>query len=466
MNRLCCSLFLLTTAALCLCSCGEEAPAVAGGGRGDRGGGRGGFPGFGAPAQQVAAIPVEVAEVARGSISDYLETSGTLEAESEVDIVARTAGPVVELLTEEGRFVEQGQLLARIDDRELKLQLETAKVNLKEAELAYQRAETSLDAAIIPQESFDSAKARYDGLLAQMKERELQLTYTEIRAPFSGLIIERAVKNAQFVTNGTRLFRISDFTPLLCPIQLPEKELRQVHQGQRAVVGVEAYPDLEFTAKVLRINPVVDAGTGTFRVTLEVDGRDRLRPGMFGTVRLETAVHENALTMPKVALVLESVGDTVYVFDDGVARRRDVELGFEHGDTVEVSSGLEEGDQVIVVGQDSVSDGATVYLFDRGEPTPTAANRGPGSTGEGPAERQAVAEGGRPGPDAGGPQAGGPQRGGGPGGGRRDPRAIDWNDPAQLERMRGMMRQRGLSDKEIEERLKQMKERFSNGSSG
>ncbi|HVS14324.1 MAG TPA: efflux RND transporter periplasmic adaptor subunit [Thermoanaerobaculia bacterium] len=410
-------------------------------------GGPGGFPGFG---DRQAAVPVEVAVVARRDIADNLETTGTLEAEQEVDIVARSSGPIVRLETEEDRFVRAGELLARIDPRELQAQLSVSRVGLEEARANFERARASFESGIVSQEAYDQTRARFLSAEAQIESLELQLSYTEIRAPFDGLIIERAVKFAEFVSNGARLFRISDFDPLLCNVQIPEKDLGRLELGQRATLRVGAYRERRFEARVLRINPVVDSATGTLKVTLAVAGEGVLRPGMFASLYLQTAVHENALVVPKRALVLESIGDTVYVVDGDRAARREVRLGYQEADDVEVLAGLAEGERVVVVGQDELSDGTPVQVLTDavvGIPaaTPPASAGAAGARDGAPAPAPQV-EGGTPS----GPGRFGP----GPGGMRE----IDWNDEAQVERLRSMMRQRGLSDEQVEERLQRMRQ--------
>jgi membrane fusion protein (multidrug efflux system) len=463
------AVFALAVLALLLAAgCGDAGADAGGREAGGAPGGRrgGGFPPGGFPGGeggQSAAIPVEVAEVVRRDVADLLETTGTLEAEQEVDVVARIGGPIVELGAEEGDRVREGDLLARIDDRELRAQLEILRVALEEARANYERAQASFAAQIISREALDQTKARFESAAAQIKGVEIQLGYTRVAAPFGGLVIERAVKLQEFVQNGGRLFRISDFDPLLCPIQIPEKDLRRIRKGQSAFLTVEAFPDERFAASVLRINPVVDRASGTVKVTLAVQGRELLRPGMFASVHLRTDVHADATVIPKRALVLESIGDTVYVLEEGVARRREVSLGFEEAELVEVLSGLQPGERVLVVGQDSVSDGTPVYVL--------AETAAPAATSATPSAETGGAEtggGGRPLGAAGGPggpagQGAGPGRGGGPGGFRPQ---IDWNDPQSVERVKAMMRQRGLSDSQIEERLERMKAMGAGGGPG
>jgi membrane fusion protein (multidrug efflux system) len=364
-------------------------------------------------------VPVRLEVARRQAISEHLETNGTLEAENEVDLVARAAGPITELLAEEGDTVAAGELLARIDDREAQNQVAIATVNRDEARLAFNRAQSTFDKGLVSQEAHDVALSALQSAAAQLEAAELQLAYTEVRAPFAGLVVTRHIRQAQYVSPGTPLFRLSDFTPLLCPIEVPEKDLSRLRVAQPARLQVEAFPEETFDARVLRIRPTVDPTTGTVTVTLEVEGRDLLRPGMFASVFLETDTHEGALVVPREALVLDSIGDTVFVRDGDVAVRREVRLGFRDQELVEVLEGVAEGDEVIVLGQDGLADGTPVVVLD-----------GIGS-GSAPAERGAAA--------ADGPPA------------------------DRLEMIRQRLRERGLSDEEIEQRLEQIRQRGGPG---
>lgn len=345
-------------------ACGGEEAAGPGGGSGPGGRPGGGPPGgFGGGSAPVTAVPVEVVEILPGPISAFIETNGTLEAEREVDIVARTGGPLVALNTEEGVQVKAGEILAQIDELEARAQVEIARVALQDAEIVYNRAKASLENAVVSQEVYDTALSALESAKAQLSGNEIQLGYTRITAPFDGLIIQRAVKFGETVTAGQQLFRISDFDPLLCVIGVPERDLARLSVGQPAILQVEAFPGEQFQGRVLRISPVVDAATGTIRVTLEVNRQGRLSPGMFAGVRLVTDVRQDALIMPKRALSLESLADSVFVVEDGAAYRRNVTLGYEEDDRVEVTSGLDRGDRVIVVGQDGLTDATPVQIL-------------------------------------------------------------------------------------------------------
>lgn len=447
------------------CSGSEEAGGRPGGApasAAQRPGG-GGAPGAGGPPQGAAAVPVETAPVVRREIASFIETNGTLEAENEVDIVARVSAPIVELSTEEGRAVRKGQVLARLEQDELRAQVEISKVALREAELALERAEELNSERLISIEEYEQARNRFETAKAQLEGSEILIGYTTIRAPFDGLIVARYVDFAEQVATNTRLFRISDFDPLLCPIQVPERELPLLRVGQEAFIEVEAWADERFSAHVLRISPVVDATTGTIKVTLEVAARGKLRPGMFARASLKTASKPDTLVIPRTALSLESIGDTVYIATDGKAERREVELGFQEGDSVEVLSGLAEGEQVVTVGQDGLSDGTPVQVLGDREPEPTperVAGVPEGAAAPSGADgtpQQAVAPGTDPEPAV---EADSRNWGDGSGMTRMD---LSQATPEQLDRLKKAMRGRGMSEEEIEQRLETIRERQRGG---
>ena len=215
----------LVASLLVLLACGGDESSSNGA---RQGGGPGDYPGAaarsgGGGTQQPAAVPVEVATVERRSISSFIETNGTLEAENEVDIVARVTAPIIGLQVEEGMAVQAGQLLARIDDQEIRASSEISRVNLQEAEQSFERAKTLRESQLVSPEEYEQALTRVETARAQYEADRIELGYTEIRAPFDGLIVARYIDLAEQVNPGTRLFRISDFTTLLCPIQVPER---------------------------------------------------------------------------------------------------------------------------------------------------------------------------------------------------------------------------------------------------
>ena len=155
-----------------------------------------------------------------------------------------------------------------------------------------------------------------------------------------------------------------DYDLLLARIYIPEKEIGKIKPGQKAKIEVEAFPNKSFAGIVKMINPVIDPTSGTVKVTIEIQKADTgLLPGMFASVYVLTDLHENAITIPKKALILESEIDRIYIFDNGEARLRDVSVGFSDGGRIEILAGVKSGETVITVGQEGLRDGAKVRIL-------------------------------------------------------------------------------------------------------
>lgn len=363
--------------------------AVSGCGNSDQGrDGRSRFGMMGRDGQEAAGIPVEAAPVKREDISTLLLTTTTLAPERAVDVVAKTSGLVTSLLVEEGDAVRAGQILAKLDEEELIIAMREAEIRAQNMKRIFERTAEMFEKNLVAKQTYDDAKFNYETAQSQYENAKLRVEYTQIRSPIDGVVTERLIEVGQRVNQNQILFRVGDFDPLLARIFIPEKEMRKVHVGQAAEVLVEAAPDRKFTGVVSRISPIVDPASGTVKVTLEI--RDRsgiLRPGMFANVNIITDTHENALVIPKKALILESERDEVFVIENGVVRKVQVELGYREGERVEVLSGLSEGQMVVTVGQEGLRDGMPVRLVGQGI-SQTQAGPSPGATGEPSAEAQ------------------------------------------------------------------------------
>ena len=187
--------------------------------------------------------------------------------------------------------------------------------------------------------------------------------YTNVRAPFDGVVTVRNVELGQRVNANQSLFIIADFNPLRAKIYVPEKDIRQLFEGQAAIITVEAEPGVEFTGTVKMVSPVVDPESGTSKVTIDInDHQGKLKPGMFASVFITTETHENTLIIPKKALVLESDVDQVYIYREGTAHKVNLKLGFVSGDNLEILAGLQEGDFVVTAGQDGLREGLPIRI--------------------------------------------------------------------------------------------------------
>lgn len=355
---------------------------------------RGGRPGMGAMARTGASIPVEVKTVGRGNIAATLLTYTSLEAERHVDVVSRTQGLVKSILVEEGDRVEEGQPLAQLDTDALELTLQEREVNMNSLESNYSRSQELLEQELLSSQEFEQTKFQYEAARTQYESAKLQLAYATIRSPFAGIVTERLIEVGNLVNANDVVFRTADLDPLLARIYVPEKDIGQVRAGQSVRINVEG-SDQTHTGRVARISPIVDPQSGTVKVTVEIRARrGTLRPGMFTTVNLVIAIHEDVLQVEKKALVAEAEGSYAFLFQNGTAEKRLLEIGIAEGDYMEVISGLSDGDSIITVGQEGLRNGAPVRIA--GQIPPVAEGSG-GASSEAPAASTAAEGGGREG---------------------------------------------------------------------
>jgi membrane fusion protein (multidrug efflux system) len=316
-----------------------------------------------AKADADAAIPVEVASPVRGEVIATYSGTATLEAEADAEVVAKVSAEVRRLAVEEGDRVRAGQLLAVLDDRQLRLQAAQARAALAKAERDYKRQVELHQKGLVAAGAFENLKFDLDNLRAAYDLAQLSLSYTEIRAPFAGIVSARHVKLGQTVQLGERLFRVTDPTPLKAEVFVPERELQRLKIGQQATVQLDALGGRAFPASVALVSPTIDATTATFKVTLQVDDKAGLvKPGMFARVGIVFERRANALTIPRAATLDADGTTTVFVVAEGKARNREVKLGLSNGANVEITSGLKPDEQVVVVGQNGLKDGNAVRV--------------------------------------------------------------------------------------------------------
>lgn len=319
---------------------------------------------FGGRQRQVAAaIPVQVAPVTKGEISLYLMQTTTIEAKRQVDVLAKVSGQVIQLPAEEGIRVKQGDLLAKLDEAELRINHIEAKVAMQTDKAALERAKNMLEKGLIAEETYASTRLQYESSHATYESARLQLEYTNIRAPFDGVITVRNVELGQRINVNESLFILADFNPLRAKIYVPEKNVGRIFIGQEAKITAEAQPGIEFSGVVQMVSPIIDPASGTSKVTIDInDNKGKLKPGMFSTVFITTDTHKDALIIQKKSLILESDRDQVYIYQEGKAHKVTLQTGFSSGENLEVLSGLQEGDLVVTAGQDGLREGLPIRI--------------------------------------------------------------------------------------------------------
>ena len=309
--------------------------------------------------KQEKKLPVEIAKAKLGSISSSIVTTASLEADSQVTIMSETTGVVRKLYVDEGTYVKEGQLLAELSDDDKQVALQKATVQYLTAKQDLDRKESSYRDKIISQADYDKSKSDMDVADAVKKAAEIELHRTQIRAPFSGVITERYIEKGQSIPIQAQLFTLVDRDPLEAKIYLPEKELVGVQENQTVDLSLNSEKGVDFQGTIKQINPAVDPKTGTVKVKVEVTKAPlAVRPGSFVDVRLVTQRHDNALLIPKKAILEEAGEQYVYAIYKDTAARRPVKIGFIDDVNAEVLSGLNTGDAIVIAGQGSLRDGA------------------------------------------------------------------------------------------------------------
>lgn len=320
-------------------------------------------------------IPVRAEQVQVGEMVESVQTHARLEAERWVRVLARTTGLVEELLVEEGDPVRSGQVLLRLEKRQLNLQLEQARIDLDKVRSSFSRIQALHDNRMVSESEFEAARLQLNNAKLRYEEALLNLEFAEITAPISGVVMERMVELGDLVRANQELFQLAVLQPLLARINVPEKRMDRIRVGQEARLYIESLPHRVVTGHVRMINPGVDPRSGTVKVTIEIpDTEQRLMPGMFASVRIITEQRPEALVMPRRALIIETDDDDVFVVRDGQAQRVPVTLGFAQGDHVEILDGLQAGEYVITVGAEGLRSGTPVRIVGLPDPESTVAD--------------------------------------------------------------------------------------------
>lgn len=308
-------------------------------------------------------LPVEVAVAKKGAISSWIITTASLEADRQVIVVSETTGIVDRILVEEGAPVGEGQTLAVLSDRQKQVELQRATIRLQNANVELKRKQTSFDQKIISLADYDKAKFEQEVADSEKKTAEVEISRLVIRSPFSGVVTERFVEKGQHIAVGAQLFTLVDREPLEAKIYLPEREIFGLKPDQEVLLALNAQKEVAFKGKIRQINPSVDPKSGTVKVTVEISkAPDEVRPGSFVDVRLITQQHENALLIPKKALIEEAGEQYVFLINNGLALRKSVRIGFMDNENAEVLSGLAAGNSVVIAGQGSLREGSKTQI--------------------------------------------------------------------------------------------------------
>ena len=317
------------------------------------------------------AVSVSAAPVESVSWQREIHAVTNLVAVEGVHLVAQLPGQVTGIYFHSGQRVSAGQRLVQIDDSNQRAQLASDRAAETLARLSYERAQHLYAAHATSEATLESARASYDSAKAATADIEATLAKLSVRAPFSGWIGVRDVSVGQYLSPSTEIAALNEWDPLRVQFTVPQSEIALIRVGQTVEIDVNAFPGHEFTGKVTALSSEVDANSRNITVQASLPNPDlRLRPGMFGNVRVHVGQSSGALAVPSTAISYNTFGDFVYVIEPRkvagrsmlVAAATPVHVGATRDDLTEIASGLKAGERVVTAGQIKLHDGVPVTV--------------------------------------------------------------------------------------------------------
>jgi membrane fusion protein (multidrug efflux system) len=370
------------------------------------GGGR--APGGGAFARP--PMTVDLAAASRETVAEEITIVGNLIGRATVEIVPKVGGRLEEVRVQLGDPVREGQLIARLEDREVREQVRQAEaafavgqatIRQRDADLTF--AETNVERSrslftrqLLPRQTLDDAEARYQSAVAQLDlaraqfdqararldELRITLGHMRIVSPVDGFVSRRDLDPGGFASSSAPVASVVDIRVVRLVANLVERDLRRVTPGTPARVDVDAFPGEVFEGRVARIAPVLDPATRTAQMEVEIPNPSfRLKPGMYARVALQLGRRERALVVPRNALVDVDGRRGVFLVEGGQAKFQLVEVGLQDERVVEIVGGLAEGQAVVTTGASALREGDPVVEPGQ-QPPAGSAGAGAGTGGQ------------------------------------------------------------------------------------
>lgn len=309
-------------------------------------------------------VPVKMMQVQNATVTDTVTAAGTLSAHESVILRPEIDGRIVSLSFKEGQTLKKGAIVVRLDDAEQRAALAAAEADLKLAESRFKRSEELAGKGFISQQALDEARANLDIIKARVREVRVAQDRTVIRAPFSGLAGLRKVSPGAYLKKGDDIVELAAVDQLNLDVRVTEIYLPLVKIGQPVTLTVDALPGKTFTGKVYAMEPVIDLSTRGALVRARISNpKGQLKPGMFARVSADLG-SRTAVVVPEQSILLKGNQTFVYKVEEGKALLTPVQLGNRRPGEVEVATGLDAGDTIVVDGLLKVKPGSLVAPFE------------------------------------------------------------------------------------------------------
>lgn len=311
--------------------------------------------------QTNVAIPVTVAPVAEGTVSQQLVKTGNLIPYKEADIIATTAGKVTKVNFNLGSSIRQGATLVELDNRLKELSLEATQLSIDRLKKDVTRYNTLLAGNATTEIQVNETKYNYENAVNQAEQIRKQIADANVKAPIGGRIVQKDIEPGEYITVGKVLGRVLDVDRLKVQVPVNESDVYQLRQGQAVKVSADVFPGRTFNGRISYIAPQ-GSDEHNYPVEITIDNANGLKAGTFVNADFSQKSNQKALQIPRSALVESVKNPYVFVVNNNVATRRTITIGRDFGDSIEVLSGLKAGDQVVTTGQLNLSDGKPVQI--------------------------------------------------------------------------------------------------------
>ena len=315
-------------------------------------------------AKQVDKINVNVVTANRENINTDYSANGTFIPKQETNQAADISGRVVSVYVREGSRVGAGQVLASIKRDAIEVDVTQAQNNLQNAIIDNQRYENAYKTGGVTKQQLDNSRLQLKNAQAALRSQGVRMNDTKVRAGISGTINKRMVEPGAVVSPGTPLFEIVNINSLKLAVLVDESQVGRIQIGQQVDINVNVLPDETFTGRISFIAPKSDASLN-FPVEVEVANNGQLKAGMYATALFKTnygAENQNMLTVPAEAFVNGVSSGQLFIVQNGVAKLVKVQTGNVYGNKVQISSGLNGGEQVITSGQINLENGSKINI--------------------------------------------------------------------------------------------------------
>ena len=326
---------------------------------------------------EVTAYKAKSANQSNNSAASVLDASGYVTARMQATVSSKLTGKVLEVYIEEGMFVEKGQILAQLDDSSVQAELNFAKTQLKEARRIFNRTLELRKDNLASQASLDAAESQVDGLKARLDISKQVVADMQIRAPFSGVVINKAAQPGEMISpvsagggfTRTGIGTIVDMSSLEVEVDVNESYINRVQPGQPAITNLNAYPNWDISSEVIAIIPTADRNKATVKVRIGLLEKDeRVLPDMGAKVSfLKEQVTEapeeiNGVMIPSSAIIKEDDLSYVFVIKNGLIIKTKIAIGSSSSNFSRLIDGVEVGDNVVTDPNNELQDGQEVLI--------------------------------------------------------------------------------------------------------